>query len=111
MAAVMREPGLVPGPRIAILTVPTESGATIMPDDDSDPTATTKFYTAIPPLPTARPLGATVQDAQVVAYFSTQEGPVEVHMPIPFAKQLASQLNRAVVDAQDPNRPTRQPSW
>ena len=80
-----------------------------MTHDNSDPTTTTKFYTAIPPLPTARPLGATVKDTQVVAYFSTQEGPVEVHMQVQFAKQLASQLNRAIVDALDPNRPTRQP--
>jgi hypothetical protein len=77
--------------------------------DNTNPTAATKPYQAIPPLPTARPLGATVKDTQVVASFATLDGPIEVHMPVDFAEQLTSQLRQELLDAKDQNRPTRQP--
>ena len=80
-----------------------------MPGDETNPTAATKPYQAIPPLPTAQPLGATVRDTQVVAYFATLDGPIEVHMPVDFAEQLTSQLRHATLQAKDRNRPTRQP--
>ena len=76
--------------------------------DETSPTATTKLYQAIPPLPTARALGATVEDTQVVISFATLDGPIEVHMPIDFAEQVTSVLRRATLQAKDRNRPTRQ---
>jgi hypothetical protein len=77
--------------------------------DDFDPTAPTLFYQAISPLPKARPLGATVEDAQIEVEVWAHQGRIEIHMPIDFAKQLASQLHQALLDAGDLNRPLRQP--
>jgi hypothetical protein len=79
-----------------------------MISDGFDPTTTTKVYRADPPLPTAQPLGATVEDTDIAVAFATLDGPIEIHMGIEFAKQLVSQLRTAVQDAQDQHRPTRQ---
>jgi hypothetical protein len=77
--------------------------------DDFDPTGATKVYRASQPLPTARPLGATAEDKDIAVLFSTLDGPIEVHMELEFAKQLASQTRQAVLEVENLNRPHRQP--
>jgi hypothetical protein len=76
---------------------------------DFDPTPAELIYQAIPPLPTARPQGATVEDTEIVVTFATLEGLVEVWMKIEFADQLVSQLRGAVREARNPNRLLLQP--
>ena len=75
----------------------------------SDPTATTQFFQAIEPMPTARPIGATAEDTDIVVSATTDQGLIEVRMSLAFAKHLSSRLQDAARAAQDPNRPTRQP--
>jgi hypothetical protein len=75
----------------------------------SDPTAPTTFFQALEPPPTARPIGATAEDTDVAVFASTDQGLIEVHMPLAFAKHLICQLQDAARGAENPNRPTRQP--
>jgi len=77
--------------------------------DDFDRAASTRFFQAIEPPPTASPIGATVEDTDIVVSVSTVEGQIDVRMPLAFAKHLTSRLQDAVRGAQNPNRPLRQP--
>jgi hypothetical protein len=75
--------------------------------DDFDRAAPTQFFQAIEPPPTARPIGATVEDTDIVVSVSTDQGPIEVRMSLAFAKHLTSKLRHAAIETQSLNRPLR----
>lgn len=75
----------------------------------SDPTAPTLFFQALEPPPTARPIGATVEDTDIGLFLSTDHGLAVVRMSLAFAKHLICRLQEAAREADNPNCPTRQP--
>jgi hypothetical protein len=94
---------MTPDPRVAIL-----KGANRVRSEkmscDFDPEAPKLFFQAVEPPPTARPIGATVEDTDIVVSVATDQGPIDVLMSLAFAKHLVLQLRDAARETRNPNR-------